>query len=414
MRRAGWSGLLAVLAVFGAGCPGPKEGQVLSLQGQMLSQAVVTPSPSLRLAIGWYPGWFGQSPGAPLKDTVTQSAHYEGAFPLDFTFRVEGPPPADAIVDLVPPGGDPIGTGSGKIAYGILIAYEDRNGNGTLDTATGASPSPDRIVGISMPDPSLPPSFHSYFVVYLEGTVDKTDYFGAYTLDQGYNLFQLHSDYGIDKVPMDTAVNLQITDTDALGIYACRDVDWVMFTTACGIDPYGGGYKLRGNIYGSRDNNQVLISDGNGARTNGTLRFNGQIIPLDVPTQTYLLPTIPAGANTFQVDIPGFPTETINLTMPAPVVLTSTIPSTIPSGTQLTLTWERDPAVELYDLYVEDSNYGWLDHALTTGTTLVTKPLVGSGGAHIYLQGLAPLAVGNNGSYVTPVNTVRVNFTLTP
>jgi hypothetical protein len=32
----------------------------------------------------------------------------------------------------------------------------------------------------------------------------------------------------------------------------------------------------------------------------------------------------------------------------------------------------------------------------------------------VYLQGLAPLAVGNNGSFITPVNTVRVTFTLTP
>ena len=37
-------------------------------------------------------------------------------------------------------------------------------------------------------------------VVY--GTVDRTDYFGSEPLAQGYNLLQLHSDYGIQPVPM--------------------------------------------------------------------------------------------------------------------------------------------------------------------------------------------------------------------
>ncbi|HYV49041.1 MAG TPA: hypothetical protein VFA20_29475 [Myxococcaceae bacterium] len=384
----------------------------------MLSQAVVTPSPSLRLAIGWYPGWFGQSPGAPIKAVVTQSAHYEGSFPLDFTFRVEGPPPAGALVDMVQGINDgSIALGTGKIAYGFLIAYEDRNGNATLDTATATTASPDRILGVSMPDLSLPPPFHTYFVVYLDGTVDKDDYFGAYTMEQGYNLFQLHSDYGIDKVPMDTAIAMQLTNTDSLGYYACEAVDFSAGNqTACGIDPFNGGYRLRGNVYGSHTTNQVWVEDGSGARTDATLTFNGQNIAFD-PQGGFVLPTIPSGANTFQVSVPGHPPETINLTMPGPVNLTSTIPSTIASGTQLTLTWERDPAVELYDLYViSDANggYEWLDHRLTTDTTLVTKPLVGSGPAHIYLQGLAPLAVGNNGSFITPLNTVRVQFTLSP
>jgi hypothetical protein len=409
MRRTGWSGLLVALAVLGSGCPGPKEGQVLALHGQMLSQAVLTPSSGLRLAVGWYPGWFGQLPGAPLKAVVTQSAHHEGSFPLDFTFRVDGAPPADAQVDLAATGG------AGKIAYGVLIAFEDRNGNGTLDTATSATPSPDRIAGLSVPDPSMPPPLHTYFVVYLDGTVAKDDYFAADPLEQGYNLLQVHGDYGVERVPMDTSISLQITNTDALGYYACEAVDFNLgYQTACGIDPFGGGYRLRGNVYGSRALNQVHVEDGSGARTDAVLTFNGQDVAPDLPSQSYLLPSIPSGANTIQVSVPGHAPETINLTMPVPVALTSTIPSTVASGTQLTITWERDPAVELYDLYILNDANEWLDHVLTTDTTLVTQPLVGSGGARVYLQGLAPLAVGNNGSFITPVNTARVSFTLTP
>jgi hypothetical protein len=305
--------------------------------------------------------------------------------------------------------------GTGKIAYGILIAFEDRNGNGTLDTATSTSPSPDRIVGLSMPDLSRPPPFHTYFVVYVDGTVAKDDYFASDPLEQGYNLFQVHSDYGVQRVPTDTSISMQLTNTDALGYYACEAVDFNLgLQTSCGIDPFGGGYRLAGNVYGSRTTNQVYVEDGSGARTDATLTFNGQAVPPDAPSQTYLLPSIPSGANTFQVSVPGHAPETINLTMPVPVVLTSTIPSTVASGTQLTITWERDPAVELYDLYVLNDANEWLDHVLTTDTTLTTKPLVGSGGARVYLQGLAPLAMGNNGSFITPVNTVRVAFTLTP
>lgn len=407
-------GFLAAVAVVGVGCgPTATPPPALSLQGQLVSGTVLTPPGAITLAVAWYPAWYGGAPAGPAKAVVTQHATYEGSFPLDFTFKTEGPPPAEAMVDLARKGG------AGQAAFGVLIAFRDDNGNGELDIGTGDTPSPDRIVGVSMPDPSLPAPPHSWFVVYLDGTPGATDLLGGYTLEQGYNLVQIHTEYGSEAVPASTPIALRITNTNALGYFACAQATFdYAATIACGIDPYDGKYQLRGILFGFAPS-QVRILDGHGARSDGTLTYDGAVVPYDpAPFESYQVNSVP-GVNTIQVDVPGFPLETITATIPGPVHLTAPVPATLRSGSSIDLSWDADPAVELYDVIVhndtfdEETGYGWLYHQLTTDTSVHTGAIRYTGRADVYVMALGRQAEGNNGSFLTPLNRFHavVDFT---
>src|SRR2546421_681833 len=92
------------------------------------------------------------------------------------------------------------------------------------------TPNGDVIAGLSVPDPSRPPPEHSYFVVYLDGKPAANDYYSAFPLQQGYNLMEIHYDFGIDPVPLTTGITIPITNSPALNLYACQaafqDVSW--------------------------------------------------------------------------------------------------------------------------------------------------------------------------------------------
>src|SRR5205814_10388506 len=116
---------LATAACSGGGST-PSGG--VTLKGQLLSSASAQQSDPLLLAMGWYPTFAGTAPGSPVGAVITQSGlDYTGNFPVDFTFTLEGAPPAKALFDLSQSGGH------GHLAYGVLIAFRDANGNGKFD-----------------------------------------------------------------------------------------------------------------------------------------------------------------------------------------------------------------------------------------------------------------------------------------
>src|SRR5438309_5156753 len=238
----------ACVCVFTAACGGggstPTGG--VTLKGQLASSASSQQSDPLRLAMGWYPTFVGTAPGSPVGAVITQAnIEYSGSFPVDFNFTLTGTPPPQALFDLSKTGG------TGHLAYGVLIAFRDVNGNGVFDANSAGTPNADVIAGLSVPDPSRPPPEHSYFVVYLDGKPAANDYFSAEPLQQGYNLLEIHYDFGIERVPMTTAITIPITNSPALNIYACQAAfqDISYFKRSCGIDPYGGKWQAQGSLF---------------------------------------------------------------------------------------------------------------------------------------------------------------------
>jgi hypothetical protein len=367
--------------------------------------------------MGWYPTFAGTAPGSPVGAVITQeNIQFQGNFPVDFTFRVTGTPPPPALFDLSKTGG------TGHLAYGVLIAFRDVNKNGAFDANSAGTPNGDVIAGLSVPDPSRPPPEHSYFVLYLDGKPSADDSYSAFPLQQGYNLMEIHYDFGIDPVPLTTGITIPITNSPALNLYACQEafqaISW--FKRACGIDPYGGTWQARGAVFstptGTRTSLYVNDADGNVA--NASLSLDGTPFTYDAVGQAYNFFSTAQllGTHSLSLAVPGRASETLSLTLPAPVPVSSPLPDqSFPSGATVPISWAAASGTAYYDVYflAENATGDWLFHTITTETSAKTPPITYVGPARLIVKAIAPLATGTQGSFVTPMTqtTVKVTFT---
>ena len=394
---------------------GSTRGEV-TLKGQLLGSASAKQSQPLLLAMGWYPTFAGTAPGSPVGAVITQAnIQFQGNFPVDFTFSLTGTPPAAALFDLSKTGG------TGHLAYGVLIAFRDVNKNGAFDEDSAGKAEADVIAGLSVPDPSRPPLEHSYFVVYLDGKPAANDYYSAFPLQQGYNLMEIHYDFGIDPVPLTTSLTIPITDSPALNLYACQaafqDVGW--FKRACGIDPYGGTWQAQGSVFSSPTGTQVqlVVNDANGNVPNASISFDGAPFTYDDAGQAYNFTTTQLqGAHSLSFAVPGRASETLSLSVPGAV--TVSLPSSnqsFSSGSTVAISWSAAAGTAYYDVYflADDGSGNWLFHTITNETSATTPPITFVGPAHLTVKAIAPLASGSQGSFMTPISQTSVKVTFT-
>lgn len=95
---------------------------------------------------------------------ISQAVSYRPVFPFRFELPIRTVPPAEAQQDLGPLGG------AGRIATGVLVAYEDLDGDGRFTQGTPATPG-DRVVASSWHDrdPAAPSIMQT--IVFLDGTL---------------------------------------------------------------------------------------------------------------------------------------------------------------------------------------------------------------------------------------------------
>jgi len=410
---------LAVLCSLALSCSSASNPTVgLKLQGSLESATPGSQASPLRLAMAWYPDFGGTSPAAPAGAIVMQEkVTFEGSFPIAFTFEVSGPPPAGALFDLSAAGG------TGHIGYGVLLAYLDGNGNKTFDPIPRGGAPIDTIVGISVPDPSLPPPPRSYFVVYLDGHPAPNDYWAAFSLQQGYNLLEIRSNFGVQRVPLETSLSIPITGSAALGLYGCPDTFLVpgYLQRACNIDPYGGGYQAQGAVFSSPTGTQInmQVYDGAGNVADAALAIDGTALAYDAVGQTYAWTTAVrwSGPHTLTLAVPGHAVETLPFTLPDPVtVLAPAAGATLSRGAPVTLSWSAAPGTAFYDLYglAADASGAWLYHALTSDLSVTTPAIAYAGAARFTVKAIGTMGVGSQGSFLTPVAQVSVPLTFTP
>jgi hypothetical protein len=227
-------GLLTLSACGGGSTqpePPPTEEpqQALALRGQLsLSPGAGVSSP-VRLALAWYPTLLSEQSG-PLsmpRSIAAQSVTYSGSFPANYTFALPDAPPAEALVQL--------GDGRrGKGAVGILLAYDDRDGNAALDTIPADGTPVDRVLGASLAW-TQPPAF---MVLYLDS--EQTPATG---LKRGFNLVRLTDNLTSDVVPLTTPVPMALRDDPMLDAFVCEAAwDDTAEQAPCGLaaeDPEG-------------------------------------------------------------------------------------------------------------------------------------------------------------------------------
>lgn len=411
---------LVALCALAASCSGggTTPAPQLKVQGRLVSTDPGSQGTPLRLAMAWYPDFGGTSPASPAAAIVMQEkVTYEGNFPIDFTFETSGAPPASALFDLSASGG------SGHIGYGVLLAYQDGNGNRTFDPIPHGGAPIDTIVGISVQDPALPPPPRSHYVVYLDGRPGPADYWAAFPLKQGYNLIEVRNNFGVEPVSMETSISIPVTGNASLGLYGCPDIFAVQgyMQVSCGIDPYAGTYQAQGSVFSTPSGTRayVQVYDGAGAIADAVLTVDGAAFTYDDVGQSYAWSTADrwSGLHTLTLAVPGHGTETLPFTLPDPmVILAPASGTTLKRGAPVTISWAATPGTDFYDLYVlaSDASGSWLAHALTNETTITVTPAAYTGEAWFSVKALGPMATGSQGSYLTPVAQQSVPVTFVP
>jgi hypothetical protein len=388
---------------------------VAKLQGQLVSNTSVALDQPVLLAMAWYPTWAGTAPEFAANAIDMQSnISFQGSFPINFEFHLYDAPPANALADLA------AGGGSGRITYGMLIAYEDFNGNGQLDLIQPGGSHVDNIVGVSVGDPSLPPPAASYYIIYLDGTLSASDYYAAFGLQQGYNLIKTHYAFGTEAVPLTSSITIDLTGSSALNYYACPSAFISAdspSSIACGIDPYGGRYQAVGDVYSEAlaSIGYFWIYDANGEVTNATISMDGTAAPYDASQRMYIYDVaspIPSGPHVVEVSVSGYPSEAIDFTMPdLPTVTAPQEGQTIHTGTPITVAWLATTGAQLYDIYVIAANPSdaRLFHLVTTSTSATTPPISFVGAATVGAIAIGAMATGAEGSFLTPVSEQLVD-----
>ncbi|ATB40114.1 hypothetical protein CYFUS_005562 [Cystobacter fuscus] len=210
--------------------PQPPRKPQLTLNVTMSPAPGVTFDKPVRLAMGWYANPLGREDltqwSQPLA-IVEGGIVYQGSAPEDIEFNVYDDPPEAA---MAPFGKHDITT---LCAMGILLAYQDLNGNGKLDTIPVTGQPIDRIVGTSM----------RWWTKYESGPERYAVIFMAEALPQwdvrkGFNLAELSASNG--PVPLSTPIPLQLfTGGPQFDTLACEGL-WLRESPPpadqCGLD----------------------------------------------------------------------------------------------------------------------------------------------------------------------------------
>ncbi|MFT3713327.1 MAG: hypothetical protein QM817_37200 [Archangium sp.] len=334
---------MAVLAACQQPATGPKyEGEPLfSVKGQMaLTSGGTAPAGPIRLAVAWYPN--SNSSSAP-RAMVTQDVQYQGSFPLNYTFSFFGVPPADALSDYTSNG---VTT---RASWGVLMAYEDLNGNGQLDTiAAGGSPI-DRVLGTSLGDRfNGNDAAQQIYVAYVDGTppVEWTGYSAGYQLWQDGNI-----------VAATTPVPLALDQTNELNYFVCDEFissSSYGYDLPCNIAPTGG-VRVIGNVY--RNNGvggvSLKITDGTTSLPGLTVEVNGTAVPYLASEQLYYaygtVPVNAPGHNVVRVNVPGQQARVFEFDAPADFAVTAPLDGKrLEVGGTLDVAWTRAAGASFY------------------------------------------------------------------
>ncbi|WP_375767788.1 hypothetical protein NR798_39890 [Archangium gephyra] len=289
-RLLGLPVLLLSLLLTLAGCDGvvtpEHEGQPLvTLEGQMNPTPDARIDGQVRLALVWYPQWMAAEDSdatqeGPL-EIVTEDVVYQGSFPANYSFHIYRPPPAEALAPL---GGDL----QGKGAFGILLAYQDGNGNAKLDLiATDGTPA-DRVIGSSL----LGDARSNFALVYADTAQPANT-----GLKPGINIIQAVNGESGTVVPLNTRLPLSLTEGGPIFDAFVCEAGWLtfLFTKVCGLDggdvfePSTLAVQGRVALEGTKAVVELTVSSENVPLQDATVKLAGRTLPYDAAREAYVL-----------------------------------------------------------------------------------------------------------------------------
>ncbi|MGC4001571.1 MAG: hypothetical protein QM767_30570 [Anaeromyxobacter sp.] len=302
--------LAACSALLLAGCGdelvgGDYPGEPLAtLGGSMVPTPETELSGPVRLAVAWYPQWLSAedpSGGAAPPTVVTEDVEAQGTFPVEFRFPIYRPPPRAAQAPL---GGGLDGRGS----FGVLLAYQDLDGDRQLDLIPEDGAPVDRVIGSSLlGDPRA-----TFALVYVDSAQPAES-----GLAPGFNLVQALDDDSAAVVPLTSRTRLSLTSGGPVyDAFVCQ-AGWLTFLLAdvCGLWGGGGGdpetlaYDGRVVLDGDRLEISLTVTGPSGPVTDAAVQVNGRPIPWDDLQGAYVLSepatTLVAPGSSFLVSVTG-------------------------------------------------------------------------------------------------------------
>ena len=106
----------------------------------------------------------------------------------------------------------------------------------------------------------------------------------------------------------------------------------------------------------------------------------------------------------------------LSFTLPEAVTVVSPSPDqSFRTGAAVPIAWAPAAGTAYYDIYFQpnDASGSWLYHTITSDSSAMTAPINYVGPAGVTVKALAPLAVGSQGSFLTPISQTTVNVTFT-
>lgn len=384
--------------------PPPTEQPRVTLQGQLAPAPGTEVTRPVRLALAWYPGLLSEESGPVSRPSfiVTEDVAYSGGFPASYTFDVKGTPPTEALVQL----GDGM---RGRGAVGVLLAYDDRNGNARLDTIPATGSPVDRVVGASLAW-TRPPAF---MVVYLDSPQSPTT-----GLKQGFNLVRLTDNLTSDVVPLTTPIPMSLHDDPLLDVFVCEAAwDDTVEQAPCGLgdeEPveeqltFGGEITLTGN---GADVSLEVRADGEPVET-ARVTVGDAVATYDAALDRYTLhledasEAIWAGLVTVMVEH-GDATVARTVVVPGNFrMLRPTPPMSYSPGEDLNLAWTQSQGASEYEVSVVAGDTV-LASARTQNRWLTLSPLPHEGDAAVRIA----VAEETDGLVVRRVREVPISFT---
>jgi hypothetical protein len=227
--------LLAVAACDTATNETYRGPPVAALRGTMTARAGLTLNGPVRLSVLWF-ARESTGPGS-LLGVRSDEVAYTGTFPQAYELRLDGLPPTSALQM----------TDAGEVGTsGVLVAYEDTNGDGQLTLAQGG-PVLDRVLGASsvafLSSRSAAPKFDAQYLVYLDsvGSAQPADAGLGYFVQ---SIAYLDGGLASDIAAINAAtMPLELTGGADLALLACGDLyaSFLRGTSAaetlCGIAP---------------------------------------------------------------------------------------------------------------------------------------------------------------------------------
>jgi hypothetical protein len=342
--RPAWL-LLGLVACTPGGAVGPgyRGEPLFTVRGQLVTPGPVPTAP-IRLAIAWYPD---ESSSTAPRAIVTQEVVYEGRFPLNYGFSFFTVPPRGVLVEHRD------GAEVTKAAFGVLLAYEDVDGDGQLDSIPAGGGAVDRVLGTSVGDTyNGAPADSPVWVAYVEGPPGRR--WEGYA--PGYNLWNARTRA---VAPSDTEVPIRLDATNELSFFVCEEFisgSSYGFDLPCNVEPTGG-VRVIGNVSSSDGlgTASLRITDGRAPLPGLVVEVNDAGVPFDATTGLYLAsgttPVVAPGRNVITVRPPSQPPLVFVVETPGPFTLQAPRQGLrMLSGQPLSVQWSPSPGASLYQV----------------------------------------------------------------